>query len=131
MIAKFVARFMAQKEALVEQYMTIPPSGYEGIVKDVVRIISDPEEYDDPDPERIHRIDDGDYQGTLVFVIAAKGYQPYKYWYTVVSYGSCSGCDTFEGIRDDAADAAAKQYGDLALHVLQGLKKMGEPGDTE
>ena len=45
------------------------------------------EGYGGPGLERIHRIDDGDYQGTLVFVIGGKGYQLSTYWYVKVSYG--------------------------------------------
>ena len=81
-----------------------------------------------PDPERIHRIDDGNYQGTLVYVIGEKGYQPDKYWYVKVDYGSCSGCDTLEGIRDYTDDAPtdeqAKDYMTVALHIVQGMKPM-------
>ena len=58
------------------------------------------DEYGDPDPNRIHEIDDGDYQGTLVYVIAAKDYQPDDYWYVKIGYGSCSACDTLEAIRN-------------------------------
>ena len=81
-------------------------------------------------PERIHKIDDGDYQGTLLFVIAAKGYQPSKYWAVSVGYGSCSGCDTLEGIKSDGdyGESPNKQqiadYMTLALHIVQGLKQI-------
>ena len=37
----------------------------------VAEVVGGSEDYGVPDPERIHTIDDGDYQGTLVFVIAA------------------------------------------------------------
>lgn len=50
--------------------------------------------------ERIHEIDDGDYQGTLVYLIPFDTYQPgaYEYLMTYVGYGSCSGCDTLLSI---------------------------------
>lgn len=80
------------------------------------------------DHKRIHEIDDGDYQGTLVFVIAEKGYQPSRYWYVMVDYGSCSGCDTLESIRryGDAPPTGRQvdDYMTLALHVVQGIKSM-------
>ena len=86
------------------------------------------EGYGGPDLERIHRIDDGDYQGTLVFVIGGKGYQLSTYWYVKVSYGSCSGCDTLEAIREYGGDLPKPQqvedYMKLALHIVQGLNKM-------
>jgi hypothetical protein len=51
--------------------------------------------------ERITEIDNGDYQGTLLFVIPEAGYQPteYEYLITFVGYGSCSGCDTLQHIQ--------------------------------
>lgn len=52
--------------------------------------------------ERITEIDDGDYQGTLLYLIPADSYQPdeTEYLMTYVGYGSCSGCDTLQGIQD-------------------------------
>ena len=53
------------------------------------------------DLDRIHEIDDGDYQGTLLFLIPFKAYQPceYEYLMTYVGYGSCSGCDALRAIQ--------------------------------
>lgn len=58
--------------------------------------------YDTVDAEAITKIDDGDYQGTLLFIMPFKTYQPSEgeYLMTYVGYGSCSGCDTLEGIKD-------------------------------
>ena len=46
-------------------------------------------------------IDDGDYQGTLLFIIPFKTYQPCEYDYimTYIGYGSCSGCDALQGVQ--------------------------------
>jgi hypothetical protein len=54
------------------------------------------------DSERITVIDNGDYQGTQLFLIPCKTYQPceYEYLMTYVGYGSCSGCDTLKAIQD-------------------------------
>lgn len=48
----------------------------------------------------ITEIDDGDYQGTLVYLIPFDTYQPGEgdYLMTYVGYGSCSGCDTLQNI---------------------------------
>src|SRR5690606_41690756 len=101
---------------------------YRAVVKAVCQVIT-PDDYGDIDPERIHEIDDGDYQGTLVYVIAATGYQPDDYWYVRVGYGSCSGCDTLEAIKEYSdeppTDDQVAQYMPLALHIVQGLRKMG------
>lgn len=58
------------------------------------------------DTGKIHEIDDGGYQGTLLFVIPFDSYQPneYEYLITYVGYGSCSGCDTLQAIQGYGAD---------------------------
>lgn len=52
--------------------------------------------------ENITVIDNGDYQGTLMFLIPKDCYQPSEseYLLTFVNYGSCSVCDTLMGIQD-------------------------------
>lgn len=54
------------------------------------------------DIKKITEIDDGDYQGTLLYLIPFETSQPseYEYLMTHVSYGSCSGCDTLQSIQD-------------------------------
>ena len=82
------------------------------------------EGYGYPDYENIHVIDDGDYQGTLLFVVPEYGYQPSVYWIFQVSYGSCSYCDTLQGILEDE-DNKEQQIKDLiilALHMIQSGK---------
>jgi hypothetical protein len=130
MIKEFVEKFENNKSKLEALFREKHPDDYAEVVKNVVSILTDDDDYSVIDPERIHVIDDGDYQGTLLFVIAAKGYQPNDYWYVKVSYGSCSGCDTLQGIRnyedDKPNDEQVKDYMTLALHIVQGLKKMGD-----
>lgn len=127
MIQEFVDRFMAKKPELEAVFSVAHPDGYQEIVKAVIEVVTTGD-YDSPDPNRIHRIDDGDYQGTLLFVIAANGYQPDTYWYVKVSYGSCSGCDTLAAINDYSGEPPTpqqvKDYMTLALHIVQGLKEM-------
>ena len=77
---------------------------YSYLLELVVKYILNDEdnEYSDTwDSEKINVIDNGDYQGTLLFLIPAKTYQPseYEYLMTYVNYGSCSGCDTLRGIQ--------------------------------
>jgi hypothetical protein len=128
MIQKFVNRFMAAESVLREKFAAKHPDAYIDIVKAVVSVIGEEGAYGEPDATRIHEINDGDYQGTLVFVIAAGGYQPSEYWYVKVDYGSCSGCDTLEGIRDYTGEPPTKEqidaYMTLALHIVQGFKSM-------
>ena len=53
------------------------------------------------DGESITEVDNGDYQGTLLFLIPKVTYQPSEdeYLMTYVGYGSCSGCDTLQAIQ--------------------------------
>lgn len=132
MIQKFVDRYMAKKDELESIFSKGHPENYEAIVRSVVAIIGDKEGCEMPDPERIHCIDDGDCQGTLVFVIGENGYQPHRYWYVRVYYGSCCGCDTLKAIEtyysddDKPSKEQVKDYMTLALHIVQGLKQMDD-----
>jgi hypothetical protein len=129
MIKKFVERWENNKPAIRAVFEAAHPICYKDVVKTVIQNITS-EKYGDfcPDPERIHQINDCHSQGTLVFVIGEKGYQPSNYYYCKVSYGSCSGCDTLESIRLYNTDRPTKQQVDqymmLALHIVQWLKPM-------
>ena len=79
---------------------------YNDIVKLVCHYIFN-ENTTDKDPkiniEGITMIDNGGYQGTLLFMMPFDTYQPmeYEYLMTYVGYGSCSGCDTLQRIQLD------------------------------
>ena len=126
MIEEFVRLYHEHEMELAAVLGTEAPSCYQDIVTAVVKwVLRHSEGWERPDPERIHLIDDGDYQGTLVFVIGAHGYQPSKYWAVKVGYGSCSGCDTLEAIRfEDDPEVRRKDLMTLALHIVQGLKEI-------
>lgn len=51
--------------------------------------------------DRVHEIDDGDYQGTLIYLIPFNSYQPdpEDYLMTFAWYGSCSGCDALQSAQ--------------------------------
>lgn len=53
------------------------------------------------DSGSIIEIDNGDYQGTLLYLIPESTYQPSEgeYLMTYVGYGSCSGCDALQSIQ--------------------------------
>jgi len=138
MIEKFTKRWFERKDSVQEKFEAKLPSSYSDIVLAVVEMLNDEGEYETPDPKRIHQIDDGDYQGTLLYVIGAASYQPSTYWYVKVGYGSCSVCDTLQAILDGDwgleteeekkawKDEAVSQLMTLALHIVQGLKLMGD-----
>ena len=130
MIMEYVNRYMSKKNELEEIYRKGHVYNYIDIVRNVVSLITNPDEFNDIDPNRIHEINDGDYQGTLVYVIGANGYQPYDYWYVRVGYGSCSGCDTLQAINGYSdelpTEGEVADYMMLSLHIVQSLKKMGD-----
>ena len=133
MIPEFIKAFDAKRADLKAGFLAARPESYQDIVRAVITVISDPSAHRSPDPERIHIIDDGDYQGMLLFVVGATGSQPSDYWYVAVEYGSCSGCDTLEAIGNYSSDAVTEEQADeyvtLALHIVQGLRKMGDSDD--
>ena len=94
---------------------------YLDVVKLVVKICCAEYDYD-----HITEIDNGDYQGTLLYVIPHKGYQPgpEDYLMTYVYYGSCSGCDTLQGLQYSADNGTAisdllSLCKDLMCHMIK------------
>jgi hypothetical protein len=142
MIESFVKKFDSKRPWLREQLLQksdAKPS-YDSMIRLLCTALSEQE--DDglsdhvlPDPKRITRVDYGDYQGTIVFVIAAGGYQPHNHWATWVWYGSCGGCDTLQAINDGVSyDYDKNQYTPndkdvdawltVMLHLLQHMTEI-------
>lgn len=127
MIQQFTDRFIAARPQVEAALSAKHPEDYKSLVKLVVETVAT-DDYGQPDPERITEIDHGDYQGTLVYVIAAGGYQPDRFWYVRVGYGSCSGCDTLQAISDYSDEPPTprqvSEYWTLCLHIAQGIHAM-------
>lgn len=128
---KLIAKFDEKRDELKARFKSTHPAGYDAIFTALCEVLtSDGWDGDYPDPARITVIDHGEYQGTRVFVVGATGYQPSVYWMSMVSYGSCSGCDTFESTReygdDPPTDEQADAYFTMALHMLQGMRQIPE-----
>lgn len=82
------------------------------------------------DTNSITTIDDGDYQGTYLYLIPFVTYQPseHEYLMTYVDYGSCSGCDTLQHIQSLNYDAKPtekqlKEYMLLCLDLVRNTIK--------
>lgn len=92
------------KEIITQNIKEIEYCDYEYLVKLVIdNILNYGEDFKYKwNSEKIKTIDDGDYQGTILFLIPLDTYQPYEdnYLITYESYGSCSGCDTLMAIQD-------------------------------
>ena len=140
MIKDFVPQFDANREEIKRKIREAKEPSYHDLFRFVVEAISEcvPDGCwrEGLDPERITRIDDGDYQGTLVFIVGEQGYQPDRYYGTTVSYGSCSGCDTIQAIGGPEYDWKEDSYGELseeqiedyftlALHMFQRMTEIG------
>ena len=105
---------------------------YSDLVKYVVKYILNEEigicEYDDIkfNLDNIYEIDDGDYQGTLLYVIPFDTYQPASFEYIMAhcNYGSCSGCDTLLAIQDETKDEVKlDSYMTLCRHIVCNIVK--------
>ena len=78
------------------------------------------------DIENITEINDGDYQGTLIYLIPFDTYQPScgEYLMTYIEYGSCSCCDTLQSIQyDDDEERTIKGFMTLSKDILSNTIK--------
>jgi len=134
MITEIIQKWEENKLKLEEYFKTTKQEeyqSYEAIVRKIFEIcinVSD-SKYDNFNLKKLHVIDDGDFQGTQLFIIPKDTYQPSveDYLVTDTYYGSCSGCDTLLGIcsyRDEVVpnDEQLKEYMTLALHLVQKLR---------
>lgn len=105
---------------------------YKSLLELVVRcILNDGQEesYDMWESKRITEIDDGDYQGTLLFLIPKNTYQPseYEYLMTYIGYGSCSCCDYLQSIEPwdnkDVTDETIKKFMGLCKDFVTNMIK--------
>lgn len=149
MIKEFVDAWDANKEKLEEYFRTTRQeeyNNYRTIVYQLFKKVINPyflERIETPfDIETVNEkyrqnngiveIDDGDYQGTLLYIIHRGCYQPgiRDYILTFVNYGSCSGCDTLQGIHQYSDDLPSEEqvaeYMTLALHILQNCRPLIE-----
>ena len=99
MIPEIIKKWEENKSKLEEYFKTTKQEEYqtyEAIVRKIFEIcinVSD-KKYEHFNLEKLHVIDDGNYQGTQLFIIPKNAYQPnaWEYLVTHTYYGSCSGC---------------------------------------
>jgi len=122
MITELTTPFVEAKDEFIRWVKDQEYPTYEDLFRQAIVLVNQRAyDIDCPDPERIRTIDDGDYQGTILIVVGATGYQPDTYWYTTVYYGSCSGCDALQSVLAEGGDRDESLY-TLTLHMMQGLK---------
>ncbi|WP_143322806.1 hypothetical protein [Clostridium sp. HBUAS56010] len=130
MIRYCIDKWAANKielEAAIKRDKEINSCNYSYLVKLVVKYILNlgvDTEYERWDEEKITTIDNGDYQGTQLFLIPKKTYQPgaNEYLLTYQYYGSCSGCDSLQAIQDWSedipTDERVKDYMTLCKDII-------------
>lgn len=134
MIPEIIKQWEENKHKLEEYFRTTVQSkysNYSDIVKRVFELVINDDDDNVYDYEKLRVLDDGDYQGTQIFIAVKNCYQPSTNDYLVThnSYGSCSGCDTLQAIHDYNNDVVPdeeqiKDYMTLALHLVQRMKKL-------
>lgn len=134
MIKEFSERWNKYKGNLEEYFRNTKQEKYDSycdIVKLLLEKVINQEETNGYkfDLNNITIVDDGDYQGTQIFIIPLDTYQPNETEYIVTNtyYGSCSGCDTLQAISEYDYDELPNEeqiadYMQLALHLLQKCK---------
>ena len=134
MIQMYIDKFQKNKNRLSKYLKATPQSEYDTykalLIKTIELCLQDDDDlsWESLDTKRITEIDDGDYQGTLLYLIPCSTYQPSEYEYvtTYVGYGSCSGCDTLLGISnygwDLPTDNQVNLYLTLCLHMVEHME---------
>jgi len=132
MISSIIEQWENNKSKLENYFRTTDQyeyCGYKQIVEKLFELcITNADEHCGFNIERMTVIDDGDYQGTKLFIIPKDTYQPSvdDYITTHTYYGSCSGCDTLQSICGYdyglPTEEQVKLYMTLALHLVQKLK---------
>lgn len=119
MIKYCLAKWEKNKDALNESLRNdaaLEECDYLHLVKKVVSIILNDGEtgecWDDKwSVKNITEIDNGDYCGTLLYLIPRDTYEPSEYDYLMAyaGYGSCSGCDTLKHVQSLCYDEESRR----------------------
>lgn len=133
-IKEFAEKWFKNKHLLEEYFRDLKSSlEYVDIVKALVKFVlnDDKAQYgNNYNFDKITVVDDGDYQGTQLFIVPKDTYQPGfdEYIITHNMYGSCSGCDTLLSIlgwgTDIMDESKVRELMDLSLHLLQRFQKL-------
>jgi len=142
MIKEVVKQWEENKHKLEEYFRTTKQekysSSYKTILEKIIElVVIEKDEYNKWDASKITVVDDGDCQGTQLFLIPTNTYQPSveDYLITHTYYGSCSSCDTLQaicGYSDELpTEEQVKEYMTLSLHLVQKMKMFDDNDATE
>ena len=132
MIKHYVKQWEENKEKLESVLKTIPvPSSYKQLVELIFEHVL---KYADEDigygykhnPDEMTIIDNGDYQGTQIFIAFLDTCQPSveEYIMTSVCYSNCNECDALQSIRYSSDEDRVNYLMTLSLHIVQKMKWM-------
>lgn len=126
MIKEFVEAWESHKHEVQAAFAANEPYEYEEIVRAVVDLMHKHVAVGwKPDPARIKKLASNEYEGTDAYVLQGGGSYPSWFWYVLVSYGSCSVCDTLQSARElPDEESRVRDYMKLALHIVQSIKAM-------
>lgn len=101
---------------------------YKWLIKAIIKHIlnKDDEATFSFEDKEIAEIDNGCYQGTLLFLFHTTSYQPSanEYLITKVEYGSCSGCDALQSaVSFTEFNRVIDSLMSICLHICQNIKK--------
>lgn len=131
MIKEIINEWEANKSKLRDWFMSNETEAYNEYPKIVEAIFT--YVISGYDPEKLHVIDDGSYQGTMIFLIPKETYQPgvSEYLLTDTYYGSCSGCDTLLNIieeeysyEEEDKEEMVNELMTLSLHLVQKMRSI-------
>lgn len=132
MVQSIIVQWEQNKDKLREYFKNTKQaeySDYTSIVKAIFKlVVLEADECNSFDVDKMTVINDGDYQGTQIFLIPKETYQPNACDYIVTNtyYGSCSGCDTLQGISEYDPELPNEnqvdEYMALSLHLVQKMK---------
>ena len=100
-------------------------SSYKQILDSIIKRVlnQNTEENKKFNAEKVTEIDNGDWQGTMIWAIPSASYQPgpYDYIFAYQYYGSCSGCDALQAAYKDI-----DMLMEIALNIFQSMKFLWE-----
>lgn len=137
MIKEFYLAWEKNKDTLKEYFRTHEKNNYDSygeLVELLFNLVINPEMDYKFNTDDMVELDNGGYQGTLIFILHRDTYQPdvTDYVYTNTSYGSCGYCDVLESIyysnnETSPTDDQVDSYMKLCLYLLQKCVFMIDP----
>ena len=132
MIQIYIDNWYRNKDLLENYYRTTPKSeysNYENIVRKTIELVLNTGErgFNQFDLTKLCELKYGDYSGDYLYIIPKDSADDIRECiYFSIYYGSCSGCDTLEGLNNYEKrlpdEQQIKEYMQLSLNIIQSIK---------